>query len=124
VARFVRECSALGIERLWPAIQDISKLHTSIGFADPTLGGPAALAISGVAEIPPPRSWPDDRKKGFGLLPYDVQVYVAVHERRREQALRRAQNDAAMCRRKLAEYERITSRTSQGDDENEERARA
>lgn len=39
VARFVRDCAALGIGRLWPAIQDISKLHVSLGLADPTLGG-------------------------------------------------------------------------------------
>jgi hypothetical protein len=102
VARFVTDCTALGIERLWPAVQEISKLHTSVGFADPTLGGPAAAAINDVAGVSPPRSWPDDRKQRFKSLPYDLQVYVAAHEAQRERALRRAQNEAAAARQKLA----------------------
>lgn len=101
VARFVRDCAALGIERLWPAIQDIAKLHASLGLADPTLGGAAAEAISDVAGLIPPRSWPDDRKRQFRALPYDLQVFVAAHEARREKALRRAQNEAAASRQKL-----------------------
>jgi hypothetical protein len=103
VARFVGDCASLGIGRLWPAIQDISKLHTSFGLADPTLGGAVAAAISDVAGIAPPRSWPDGCKLRFKSLPYDLQVFVAEHEARRERSLRRAQNEAAAARRKLSE---------------------
>ena len=103
VERFVRDCAALGIERLWPAIQDISRLHASIGLADPTLGGAAAAAINEIAKIPPPRSWPDDRKQRFATLPYDLQVYIVAHEARRDKALRRAQNEAAAAKQRLAE---------------------
>lgn len=124
VERFVRDCASLGVERLWPAVQDISKLHASLGLADPTLGGPVASAISDIADIPPPRSWPDDRKQRFGLLPFDLQIYVAAHETRREKALRRAQNEAAACRQKLAEYERTLAKTDQGENVNENCARA
>lgn len=102
VARFVADGAALGIERLWPAVQEVSKAHTSLGLADPTLGGVAAAAISKVGGITPPRSWPDDHKQRFTSLPYDLQVYVAAHEVRREKALRRAQNEAATARQKLA----------------------
>jgi hypothetical protein len=102
VARFVKDCGALGIERLWPAVQEISRLHTSLGLADPTLGGTVADAISEIAAISPPRSWPDDCKQRFKSLPYDLQVHVAAHEARREKALRRAQNEAAIARQKLA----------------------
>ena len=77
VARFVVDCAPLGIERLWPAIQDISRLHVSVGLADPTLGGVAAEAISDLAGIDPPRSWPAGHKQRFKSLPYDLQVYVA-----------------------------------------------
>src|ERR1700722_4934689 len=101
VARFVNDCASLGVERLWPAIQDISRAHVSLGLADPTLGGVAAAAISDVAGIDPPRSWPNDRKQRFKSLPYDLQVYVADHEAQREKALRRAQNEAATARQKL-----------------------
>jgi hypothetical protein len=110
VARFVRECGALGIERLWPAVQDISKLHTSLGLADPTLGGAAATAIGDIADIPPPRSWPGDQKQRFNSLPYDLQVFVAGHETRREKALRKAQNEAAAARQKLAKQEQVSAK--------------
>ena len=101
VGKFVSDCASLGMERLWPALQEISRLHVSIGLADPTLGGPASVAVSAIAGIDPPRSWPNDRKQRFGSLPYDLQVYVAAHEAQRDKALRRAQNDTATARRKL-----------------------
>jgi hypothetical protein len=102
VAKFVTDCASLSVERLWPAVQEISKAHVALGLADPTLGGVAASAINDVAGILPPRSWPDDRKQRFQLLPHDLQVYVAAHEKQREKALRRAQNEAATARQKLA----------------------
>jgi hypothetical protein len=102
VAKFVTDCASLGIERLWPAVQDISRTHVALGLADPTLGGVAAAAISNVAAIGPPRSWPNDQKQRFKSLPYDLQVYVADHEARREKTVRRAQNEAAIARQKLA----------------------
>jgi hypothetical protein len=102
VAKFVADCASLGIERLWPAIQEISVMHSSLGLADPTLGGVVAAAVSDVGGVDPPRSWPDDRKRRFRSLPYDLQVYTAAHEAQREKVLRRAQNEAAAMRRKLA----------------------
>jgi hypothetical protein len=112
VAHFVRDCAALGIERLWPAVQDISKLHTSIGLADPTLGGASAAAISEVANVSPPRSWPDDCKQRFRSLPYDLQVYVVDREARRDKALRRAQNEAAAAKQKLAALQPLMKETT------------
>lgn len=104
VARFVVDCALLGVERLWPALQEISQLHVSSGLADPTLGGVAAKAISDLAGIEPPRSWPANHKQRFKSLPYDLQVYVTGHEAQREKALRRAQNEAAGARQKLAAH--------------------
>jgi hypothetical protein len=75
VARFVADCAALGIERLWPAVQEVSKMHATLGLADPTLGGLVADAIDAVARVSPPRGWPDDRKLRFKALPYDLSVY-------------------------------------------------
>jgi hypothetical protein len=102
VARFIADCAPLGIQRLWPAVQEISRLHVSIGLADPTLGGAAAAAIGELAGIDPPRVWPADQKQRFKSLPYDVQLYVVNHEMQREKAVRRAQNEAASARQKLA----------------------
>lgn len=124
VAEFVKDCSALGIERLWPAVQEISKLHVSLGLADPALGGPAAAAISDVAAIAPPRSWPGEYKQRFKSLPYDIQLFVAAHETQREKALRRAQNEAAAARQKLATSEQSGMKLAEGVDRNEDTTHA
>lgn len=105
VARFVTDCAVLGMSGLWPAVQDISRMHVALGLADPTLGDPAASAMSAIAAIPPPRSWPGPFKQRFITLPYDIQVHLASHEAQRERALRRAQNEAASARQKLAAFE-------------------
>jgi hypothetical protein len=102
VAWFVSDCAPLGIERLWAALQEISTYHQSLGLADPTLGTPVAAAVSDVAGIDAPRSWANELKRRFKSLPYDVQVLLASHEAQREKALRRAQNEAAAARQKLA----------------------
>jgi hypothetical protein len=121
VARFVLDCAPLGIERLWPAIQDVSRLHVSVGLADPTLGGLVAEAISDLASIDPPRSWPAGHKQRFKSLPYDLQVYVAGHETQREKTLRRAQNEAANARRKLATHPKSEAQPNEerNSDEND-----
>jgi len=107
VARFVVDCAPLGIERLWPAIQDISRLHVSAGLADPTLGGVAANAISNLANIELPRSWPSDKKQRFRSLPYDLQVYVTTHEVQREKALWRSSH-ASGCLDRWRSADRLT----------------
>jgi hypothetical protein len=116
VAKFVADCASLGMERLWPAVQEISIAHASFGLADPTLGGAVAAAINDVAGIDPPRSWPSDRKQRFKSLPYDLQVYVAAHEARREKEIRRAQNEAAAARQKLAALAQTAPQTTDGAD--------
>ena len=108
VARFITDCASLGIERLWPAMQQISKMHVLLGLADPTLGGGAAGAISEIAGVAPPRSWPEFYRERFRSLPYDVQAYVASRETQRERALRRAQNEAASLRKRIADLESPT----------------
>jgi hypothetical protein len=131
VAKFVTDYASFGIEKLWPAVQDVSRAHVALGLADPTLGGVAAAAIDEVAHISPPRSWPDDRKQRFSTLPYDLQLYVAGHEARREKALRRAQNEAAIARQKMAASQpsqTVTTEVIKAHDrkelENDERATA
>lgn len=105
VASFIVDCATLGTDRLWAAVQQISKMHTTLDLADPTLGGLPATAMNDIAGVQPPRSWPDRDKERFKLLPYDLQVQIAAHETRRERALRRAQNEAASMRHRLAALE-------------------
>lgn len=115
VARFVSACAPLGIDRLWAALLQISEAHESLGLADPTLGAPVAAAVGDVAGIDPPRSWPNEHKLRFRSLPYDVQVFVASHEAQRERALRRAQNEAAAARQKLAAIRQAQSVAEEND---------
>jgi hypothetical protein len=109
VARFVTDCAALGVERMWPAVQEISRMHVALGLADPTLGGLVAAAINAIANIVPPRSWPSEQKSRFRTLPYDLQLYVSAHEAQRDKVIRRAQNEAANARQRLAALERKVS---------------
>lgn len=102
VARFVSDCFELGMAEIWPMLQEISRAHYLIGLADPTQGGPVAAAIAGIAKIDPPRAWPKEHKASFSLLPYNLQSYLAGHEARREKEIRRAQNEAADAKKKLA----------------------
>jgi hypothetical protein len=120
VARFVSDCGALGIERLWSSVQDISRMHASLGLADPTLAAPVAAAVSAVAGISPPRAWPDSQKVRFGSLPYDWQIYLAAHEVRREKALRRAQNEAAAAKQKLAALQESQNVTTERSNSHED----
>ena len=101
IAQFVAETGPLGIEKVWKAVQEISLAHRAAGFADPTLGGPVAAAVNDVAKIEPPRAWPKAEKARFLSLPYDLQVFFAKHERRRETEIRRAHSEAARLRQEL-----------------------
>jgi hypothetical protein len=124
VASFVNDCATLGISQIWAAVQDISRLHASAGLADPTLGHAVVTAISAVAGIEPPRSWPDQQKRSFKLLPYDIQLFIAAHEQRREKALRRAQNDAAAARREIKIRETSPTHPDKGAETDEPAASA
>jgi hypothetical protein len=119
VARFVSDCASLGIERLWSSVQEISKLHASLGLADPTLGSPVAPAVSHVAGVAPPRSWPDQWKQRFQSLPHDLQAFIASHEAQREKMLRRTQNEAAAARQKLAARQQSQTSSSEESQLNE-----
>jgi hypothetical protein len=111
IARFLREHASLGVKQLWPALQDISRLHTSMGLADPTLAGPVAAVLHDITDVAPPRTWPATWKERFKTLPYDLQTFIADHEAARDKALRRAQNDAAAARQKLAEHQQTSIET-------------
>lgn len=95
VARFVADIAPLGIVKVWPEVQDISRAHYTIGLADPTLGHPVTTAVNAISGIVPPRSWDKDHKSRFMSLPYDVQLYVNEREAQRDKAVRQAQQRAA-----------------------------
>lgn len=102
VAAFVATIALMGIDKVWPIVQEISRAHYMAGHADPTLSGPVAATVNNIAKIDPPRSWPKEQKFRFTQLPYDLQIYVAEHDRQREKTVRRALNEAANARNELA----------------------
>lgn len=113
VARFVREHAGLDAEKLWDAVLDISRTHVSSGLADPTLGTPVALAVDDIANVPPPQSWPDPWKQRFKLLPHDLKVFIAVHEKGREKSLRRTQHTLAHANKTLESLRSARSATKE-----------
>jgi hypothetical protein len=113
VAAFVATIALMGIEKVWPIVQEISRAHYMAGHADPTLGGPVAATVNNIAKIEPPRSWPKDHKFRFTHLPYDLQVYVAAHDKQRETTVRRALHEAALVRNELAAIQKAPKATDE-----------
>ncbi|XSC46798.1 hypothetical protein ACF1BQ_014600 [Bradyrhizobium sp. RDT10] len=106
VAEFVSSSfPSMKLEDLIASMQEVSRLHTSNGLADPCTAQVTA-AFYAIAPIDPPRSWPKDQKACFAELPYGVQKYVAAHDDQRERAIRRAHNEAATARQQLAAIEK------------------
>jgi len=112
-ARFVREHAGLGAERLWDAVLDISRMHVALGLADPTSAAPVALAIDNIAGVFPPQSWPDAWKERFRLLPHDLKVFIADHEKGRERSLRRTQHALAHANKTLESLRSTRSATKE-----------
>jgi len=100
VARFVADIAPLGIEQVWAAVQEVSREHYTKGFADPTLGHPVATAISELAAIRPPRSWPKEEQAQFRRLPYDLQIYVVERELGRDRIVRQSQAEVSKLKEK------------------------
>ena len=114
VADFVSSSfSAMKLEDLIAATQEVSRLHTGNGLADPCTAQVTA-AFQVIAPIDPPRSWPKDQKACFAELPYGVQKYVAAHEAQREKEIRRAQNEAATARQALAAIQKPITEVQNG----------
>jgi hypothetical protein len=106
VAAFIVDASGnKPVKEIWPMVQEISRAHLSKGFADPTAGGVVGDMINSIALIDAPRSWPAEQKARFKALPYDLQVFFAHHENRREKEVRRAQNEAGDLRHRLKKIE-------------------
>ncbi|WP_354269646.1 hypothetical protein ACE102_21875 [Bradyrhizobium sp. vgs-9] len=65
-----------------------------------------ALLNAKVADVvEPPRSWGKEEKQSFLQLPRDLQLYFAKREKQRDDAVRRAQNEAAQARREMKELQ-------------------
>ncbi|MGY3532235.1 hypothetical protein [Bradyrhizobium sp. USDA 4452] len=92
---------SLGADRVWLALQEVSRAHQEHGYADPTRSTAATNAMNALTRVEPPQSWRREARERFFALPWDLQLYIVEREGVRDRALRRAQN-AAAARRKVA----------------------
>lgn len=105
IAQFILEHAALGMDELSAIAGAVAGVHQRLGLANPAATWMVDAALMRVGRVVPPRSWPDKQKARFVELPADLRDYVLQHERQREKALRRAQNEAAALRQRLAALE-------------------
>ena len=104
VARFIME-TGLSVDILHAELRAIDEQHEGLLYAPPAKSSVVIAAFNQLHPVEPPRSWPAHEKHLFLDLPHDLQTFFAKHEERREKEIRRAQNEAAECRRKLKEIE-------------------
>lgn len=99
VAQFVDDIAPMGIEQVWPAVQEVARMHTAHGLPDPTQSKDVAAAINAIAKIDPPRSWPAEEKLRFLTLPYDIQLIISKREADRDKQIRHMQNELAQLKK-------------------------
>jgi hypothetical protein len=104
IARFIKDVAPMGIDRVWPAILEISRAHYVITLPDPTLSYPVTTAINELSKIEPPRSWPAQEKTRFMTLPFDIQLTISKREADRDKQIRQMQNEFAAIKRKESEH--------------------
>lgn len=108
VARFIADIAPMGIDRVWPAVLEISRAHYIIGLPDSTQSFPVASAINELSRLAPPRSWPAAEKLRFATLPYDIQLVISNREADRDKQIRQLQNEFAALKK---ESENAASKT-------------
>jgi hypothetical protein len=99
IARFVKDVAPMGIDRVWPAILEISRAHYVITLPDPTLSYPVTTAINELSKIEPPRSWPAEEKTRFMTLPFDIQSVLLKRQNDFDREVKRLQNEFAKLRK-------------------------
>jgi hypothetical protein len=98
VAAFVADVAALGPERVFAALQEVSRSHSELDYSDPTRAPTVSREMNAISGIEPPRSWPKEHHHRFYELPWDLQRYVLEREKDRDRAVTRAMNAAAAAR--------------------------
>jgi hypothetical protein len=110
IGRFIKDVSALGIDRVWPAVLEISRAHYIIALPDPTLSFPVTTAINELSGIKPPRSWPDPAKQRFLTLPFDIQSILLKRQDDYDREVKRLHREFARLK-KETEHARTESTT-------------
>src|SRR6266851_8511142 len=106
ISSFVNSISPLGIEKVFEAVQEISRAHYTIGLPCPCSGpGLVTRAVNAISKIEPPRSWSKATSEQFMHLPWDVQSCILKREEQLDQTVRDKQNEVGDLRAKIRELE-------------------
>jgi len=107
ISSFVRSIAPLGIDKVFAAVQEISRAHYTIGLPCPCSGpGLVTSAINAVSKVTPPRSWSKPMQAQFMHLPWDVQSCIVKRETERDQEVRRSQNEANAAKQELKQLKK------------------
>jgi hypothetical protein len=109
IARFIKDVAPMGIDRVWPAVLEISRAHYVIGLPDSTISFPVTAAMNDLSGITPPRSWPAEEKARFLTLPYDIQQTISKREADRDKQIRQMQNEFAKLKK---EHEHASTKST------------
>jgi hypothetical protein len=103
VASFIFKQFDAGVkpDTIFAQLAGIEKLHDQFDMSNPVATSACRVALSEVASIEAPRSWPKEEKAMFAHLPPQIRNIIAKREKDRETTLRRAQNEAGDLRRLL-----------------------
>jgi hypothetical protein len=101
------------LETVLAAVLNVGRAHVSVGLADPC----TEQVWAAFPKVDPPRSWPKAHKASFARLPYDLQMYLSVHEAQRDKEVRRSHEEAAKARQELEAIQQPKA-TPHGDQPN------
>jgi hypothetical protein len=102
IARFIAELSPLGVDRVWPAVLEISRAHYTIGLPDPVSSAPVTIEMNKLSGISPPRSWPREEQTRFATLPCDIQAWLSKRQDTDDRLIRKLQNELAQLKKEHA----------------------
>jgi hypothetical protein len=99
VAQFATDIAPMGIEHVWEALRDVSRMHYTHGFPDPTLGPTVATALNNIVRVDFPRSWPKELRERFEMLPHEIRHWLATRQTADDALIRKLQNELAQLKK-------------------------
>jgi len=101
VVKFISDCGHLSPDALHAELTAIDEEHENLLYAPPCKSKWVVKALKTAHHIEPPRSWPKDMWQHFDALSWPIKTHLAAREAERDQAVRKAQNEAAEARKQM-----------------------
>jgi hypothetical protein len=109
VAQFVADIAPMGIAAVWEALRDVSRMHYTHGFPDPTLGPMVATALNNIVRVDFPRSWPKELRERFEMLPHEIRHWLATRQTADDALIRKLQNELAQLKKEMEHGVQVSS---------------